>query len=334
MTGGLIQGNTAGSYPAISGDVTFNNLAVVQINAEGTTVSVETAKAGMADYSYVKPVMPDNDKLGPLMELSAAVAEAETYRDMVGDNNPALSGNMSTLIDGGKNLLADPASSKTSIEIHTDLLLLAIEAAKHDLALKRVIITIPAKSYVARIDADQRQIEMAVEGVSLYSVKNVTDSEVELTAALSVVGAEMPYLIYNDKDTEVTVNIVISSDAADAVTYDSEHFKGTLVDKTFTDADMQFADHYVLTGKNFVWVKDAGTLAAGKCWIELVPASESNARALSIVFEGGLANAISGIDADKTNDNEPWYTIGGARLTGKPTAPGIYIQGKKKILVK
>ena len=39
-------------------------------------------------------------------------------------------------------------------------------------------------------------------------------------------------------------------------------------------------------------------------------------------------------DADGQSTDDAWYTIGGARLTGKPTAPGIYIQGKKKILVK
>ena len=38
-------------------------------------------------------------------------------------------------------------------------------------------------------------------------------------------------------------------------------------------------------GSNFVWVKDAGTLAAGKCWIQLEK-SPNNARALNIVFEG------------------------------------------------
>ena len=68
------------------------------------------------------------------------------------------------------------------------------------MALKRIIITIPAKSYVARIDADKRQIENAVAGVSLYTVASVTNSEVVLTSALTVVDAEMPYLIYNDND--------------------------------------------------------------------------------------------------------------------------------------
>ena len=142
------------------------------------------------------------------------------------------------------------------------------------MALKRVTIVIPAKSYVARVDADKRQIETAVAGVSLYTVASVTNSEVVLTSALTVVDAEMPYLIYNDNDEEKTISIVVSAEDADAVEYDSEHFKGTLEAKTFTAADMAAADHYVLrNGHDFVWVKDAGTLAAGKCWIELSKAA-------------------------------------------------------------
>ena len=163
------------------------------------------------------------------------------------------------------------------------------------------------------MDADNRKIENAVAGVSLYTVASVTNSEVVLTSALTVVDAEMPYLIYNDNDEEMTISIVVSTEEADAVAYDSEHFKGTLVDKTFTDEDMEAADHYVLTGHNFVWVKDAGTLAAGKCWIELVPSSPAHARALSIVFEGE-ATGISTVKTAVDTKDAVIYDLQGRRV--------------------
>ena len=75
MTGGLIDGNTAGSYPAIEGEVAFNNLAVVQINSTGTTVSVNTAKAHLDVYNYIKPVMPDMSMYAILAELYAALGD-------------------------------------------------------------------------------------------------------------------------------------------------------------------------------------------------------------------------------------------------------------------
>ena len=154
-------------------------------------------------------------------------------------------------------------------------------------------------------------------------------TEVVLTSALTVVAAEMPYLIYNDNDEEKTISIVVSAEDADAVEYDSEHFKGTLTNKTFTDADMAAADHYVLSnGKDFVWVKDAGTLAAGKCWIEL-PKS-AGARRLTIVFEGETTG-INAINAAATIEGN-CYDLSGRRVA-KPTK-GLYIVNGKKIAVK
>ena len=157
-------------------------------------------------------------------------------------------------------------------------------------------------------------------------------TEVVLTSALTVVAAEMPYLIYNDNDEEKTISIVVSAEDADAVEYDSEHFKGTLTNKTFTDADMAAADHYVLSkGKDFVWVKDAGTLAAGKCWIELVPSSPANARTLSIVFEGETTG-INAINA-AANIEGNCYDLSGRRVA-QPKKGGLYIVNGKKVVVK
>ena len=65
MTGGLIQGNEANSYPAIGGEVYFNTLAVVQIDADGKTASPAMAMQQLAILSYIQPVMPtDIEELG------------------------------------------------------------------------------------------------------------------------------------------------------------------------------------------------------------------------------------------------------------------------------
>lgn len=263
--------------------------------------------------------------------LNTAITEAEAYYNSISETNPDAAAVLLEAINAAKTVQGNADATQTEIETATTTLNDAVAAAKADVALKRITLVIPAKSYVARVDADKRTIETAVEGVSLYSVKSVTDSEVELTAALSVVAAEMPYLIYNDTDEEQTISIVVSTDDADAVEYDSEHFKGTLTDKTFTDEDMKAADHYVLQNNNFVWVKDAGTLAAGKCWIELVPASEAHARRLSIVHEGGTTTGINAINAAAYMDGN-WYDLSGRRVA-QPTK-GIYVKNGKKVVVK
>ncbi len=302
----LPQGTAAGAYTVyykVAGDDNHNAYAAQTVN-----VTIATNKT----------------------ELNTAITDAEAYYNSISETNPDAAATLLEAINTAKGVQGNADATQTEIETAAQTLNDAVTAAQADVALKRIIITIPAKSYVARIDADKRQIENAVAGVSLYTVASVTNSEVVLTSALTVVDAEMPYLIYNDNDEEMTISIVVSTEEADAVTYDSEHFKGTLVAKTFTDADMAAADHYVLTGHNFVWVKDAGTLAAGKCWIELVPSSESHARTLVIVNEGETTgiNAVS----SSANMDGNWYDLSGRRVA-QPTK-GLFIVNGHKVVIK
>lgn len=305
----LPQGTAAGTYTVyykVEGDANHNAFA-----AQTVSVTIATNKTA----------------------LNTAISEAETYYNSISETNPDAAATLLEAINTAKGVQSNADATQTEIETAAQTLNDAVNAAKADVALKRITLTIPAKSYLARIDADKRQIETAVAGVSLYTVKNVTNSEVELTAELSVIAAEMPYFIYNDNDEEVTVSIVVSSEEADDVDYDSEHFKGTLVDKTFTDEDMQAVDHYVLSGQNFVWVKDAGTLAAGKCWIELPKSVSAGARALSIVFEGGtIPTGINAVSSAAANEDGEWYDLSGRRVS-KPTK-GIYVKNGRKVVIK
>ena len=300
----------------------------VKDNTEATQEQIEAAIAALASAKTTAE-QAGNEALNAVMD---AIGEAQTYYNSIKDSYPTIAGDMENevvtiwdaVIRGSYNSTAENAIAEINA---------AVNAAKAKIA-SIVAITIPAKSYMARIDADKRQIENAVAGVKLYSVKSVTNTEVELTSELSVIAAEMPYFIYNDNDTEVEVSIVVSSEEADNVDYNSEHFKGTLVDKTFTDEDMQEADHYVLSGgSSFVWVKDAGTLAAGKCWIELIPTSAAHARTLSIVAEGGLTpTGISTVKTDADTKDAAVYDLQGRRVT-KPTK-GLFIVNGKKVVIK
>ncbi len=298
----LPQGTAAGAYTVyykVAGDDNHNAYAAQTVN-----VTIATNKT----------------------ELNTAITDAEAYYNSISETNPDAAATLLEAINTAKGVQGNADATQTEIETATTTLNDAVDAAKADVALKRVTIVIPAKSYVARVDADKRQIENAVAGVSLYTVQNVTNSEVVLTSALNVVAAGMPYLIYNDNNEEKTISIVVSSNAADNVTVATE-FKGTLTAKTFTADDMQAADHYVLNGKNFVWVKNAGTLSAGKCWIEL--AKSAGASRLSIVF--GESTGIAGVSVEGA-EHTGWYDLSGRRVA-KP-AKGVYVKDGKKIVVK
>ena len=303
----LPQGTNAGTYTVtykVEGDDNHNAFA-----AQTLDVTIATNKT----------------------ELNDAITEAEAYYNSISESNPDAAAALQAAINTAKGVQDNADATQSEIEIATETLTDALNAAKADVALKRITLVIPAKSYMARIDADKRQIENAVDGVKLYSAKSVTNTEVELTAELSVIAAEMPYFIYNDNDTEVEVSIIVSSEEADNVDYDSEHFKGTLQEKTFTDEDMEEYDHYVLNGgSSFVWVKDAGVLAAGKCWVQL-PKSPNNAPALSIVFEGETTG-ISTVKTTVDTKDAVVYDLQGRRVM-QPTK-GLFIVNGKKVVIK
>ena len=73
---------------------------------------------------------------------------------------------------------------------------------------------------------------------------------------------------------------------------------------------------------------------ARKAFLPLYIENEATAKAqsLTIVF----ANETTGINSVSSDSNvqNDWFTLDGTRLSGKPTLPGIYINGKKKIAIK
>ena len=308
----------------------INAAKAMQEKGDATQAEVEAAIAALAS---AKTTAEQTVLTETKTALNDAITEAEAYYNSISESNPDAAAALQTAINAAKGVQDNADATQSEIETAAQTLTDAVNAAKADVALKRVTLTIPAKSYMARIDADKRQIENAVEGVKLYSVKSVTATEVVLTDELSVIAAEMPYFIYNDNETEVEVSIVVSSEDADNVDYDSEHFKGTLIDKTFTDEDMEEADHYVLNGgSSFVWVKDAGTLAAGKCWIQLEK-SPANARSLSIVFEEGTTTGINAVNTAAGTEDAAVYDLQGRRVM-EPTKKGLYIVNGKKVVMK
>jgi hypothetical protein len=56
-----------------------------------------------------------------------------------------------------------------------------------------------------------------------------------------------------------------------------------------------------------------------------------------LVNRKGETTAIGTLDTttgEVSFDSEAWYTLDGVRLSGKPTARGIYINNGKKIVIK
>ena len=168
----------------------------------------------------------------------------------------------------------------------------------------------------------------------LYIIKDVDAAAGTASVeAVEVVPAGVPFIVYNESGSTDPSFLLIPVDAAAAVEYADENFFGTETEKTFTDEDMADADHYIFNGKEFVWVKEAGTLAAHKCWLEIAKDTGAAAPRRIVFVVDGEATGIAGV-AVKVADAEGWYDLSGRKLNAVPTQKGIYIVNGKKVMVK
>ena len=71
---------------------------------------------------------------------------------------------------------------------------------------------------------------------------------------------------------------------------------------------------------------------AGKAFLPLYTSDGAKAQSLTIVFAIG-STGIKSVSSDSNVQND-WFSLDGTRLSGKPSQPGIYVNGKKKVVVK
>ncbi len=71
---------------------------------------------------------------------------------------------------------------------------------------------------------------------------------------------------------------------------------------------------------------------AQKAFLPLNTSDGAKAQSLTIVYAIG-ATGINSVSSDSNVQND-WFSLDGTRLSGKPSQPGIYVNGKKKIVIK
>ena len=191
-------------------------------------------------------------------------------------------------------------------------------------------VEVPAGEYATFYAEDKVKIDESTTGGQLYTITSVNVTDAKATATeLTVAAAQTPLLVYNTGSEKKTFLLIPTDDAATSVTAASQ-FIGTL-EATTIAASTSTQNNYAFNGKQFVWVKNALSVAANKCWLEIgtVPAGT---RSISIVFGDGTTGIESIDNGQLTIDN--WYDLNGRRLDGKPTKKGVYIQNGKKVVVK
>jgi hypothetical protein len=190
-------------------------------------------------------------------------------------------------------------------------------------------ITVPAGEFVTYYKDEPLRIED--QEADLYTIQSVSADQAVLSDRSDAMPSNTPMLVYN-KSNETKVILLIPCAEPDMAITVAPEFKGTAVEKTVSADEVAATNFYVLTDQNqFVWVKDAGTIAAHRCWLEIAPSQAAGAR--RIVFSG---SETTGIDAATLRDmtTGDWYDLNGRKLNGMPTKKGVYIFNGRKVVIR
>ena len=194
-------------------------------------------------------------------------------------------------------------------------------------------VAVPAGEYVTYYKNEPLYADpVSSADAVLYTVSSVsaTDGTATLSDAIATAPSSTPLLVYNAGNTDATFLLIPADAEPNLALTVAPEFIGTLTGTTIA-ASTDDKANYAFNGKQFVWVKNAISIAANKCWIE-VPAA-SSAPALSIVF-GGETTGIEVIDNGQwTIDNGEWYDLNGRKVAA-PTRKGVYINNGRKVVVK
>ena len=262
---------------------------------------------------------------------SSLDAISPTQRNFLPKTTFTYSGSGGSATDLDVNLAADGNSASFTVPD-------GIVTVNYELVRLGYSINVPANTYITYYT--DKDITVYDSDVELLTVTAVSATEATVTP-LTVVAANTPMLIHNTSNAEKTLWIVPTEEthdkpAADVVTVAPE-FKGTLTAKEFTDADMAAKDHYVCTGKSFVWVRNAGSIGANKCWLEVDKTTTQGAPSLIIGYGNGNSGDATGIApvTGKTGaENGQWYDLNGRKLNAAPTQKGVYVINGKKVVIK
>lgn len=163
-------------------------------------------------------------------------------------------------------------------------------------------------------------------GFKAYTISGYSSSNITLTEQ-SYVKKNVPMILYRESGSGSFYPSLVSPTGAGSWSSIS-NYKRVTVDTDVSTLPSSGNSIWILVDGSFVRTK-TGTLAAGKCYLELSNSQVSAARLV-------MGSASTGIDSpiQETANESYWYTLDGRRLQGRPVRKGIYIVNGKKVVIK
>ena len=183
---------------------------------------------------------------------------------------------------------------------------------------------------------------LAGDGVDVRTLSSASFSEGTLTLnfteaeAITTLQAGTPYIIkWTGSETNIVApvfsNVTISNTMHDVETQNVD-FKGTYKAINCTEENKSIL---FLGGENTLYYPENGaTIGAQRAYFALNGISAADVANARLLFEEEEITGVKEvIEVNGVNDDS-WYTLSGVKLEGKPTAPGIYICGGRRVVIK
>lgn len=165
----------------------------------------------------------------------------------------------------------------------------------------------------------------------LYTVKDVTETEVVLSDAIKVAAAKTPLIIFNDSEEDAKIMLLAADEeeAADKVTK-YPGFQGTLSYENLPGSGDDLS-YYMCNGEEFVKVAYEGIIPAYTCWLEVENTQAAAAPAHRSIVFGGDTTGISVANAANQKSADI-FDLQGRKVS--KAQKGMYIINGKKVVMK
>ncbi len=163
------------------------------------------------------------------------------------------------------------------------------------------------------------------DGVTAFVANGIEDNTVTVSA-IDYIPANVGVLLYSETPGTIQKSYFYTGSEQSFFSM----LKGSIDGMTLTKES-----GYILMKDEFV-LTSGGNLAGHRCYLPIIKNSgKTMARTMSIGW--GNIMGTTDIEAPSTDDNttdDSWYTIDGRKLDNAPVRKGLYIHGRRKVIVK
>jgi hypothetical protein len=163
------------------------------------------------------------------------------------------------------------------------------------------------------------------DGVTAFVANGIEDNTVTVSA-IDYIPANVGVLLYSETPGTIQKSYFYTGSEQSFFSM----LKGSIDGMTLTKES-----GYILMKDEFV-LTSGGNLAGHRCYLPIIKNSgKTMARTMSIGW--GNIMGTTDIEAPNTDDNttdDSWYTIDGRKLDTPPVRKGLYIHGRRKVIVK